>query len=53
MKRKQKHHITMPMQNNKIFTALKMKNLMENDNIPPIPTPNTDRGSHHLGSSKK
>ena len=32
MKKKQKHWPTTPMQNNKIFTALKMKKIqMEND----------------------
>ena len=47
MKRKQKHHTTTSMQNSHIMMALKTENFqIENGDIPPIPTPNTDRRSH-------
>ena len=53
-----KHRITTPMQNNKISTAVKNETFcVENDDIPPIPTPNTDIGHplepSHLGSSNE
>ena len=47
MKRKQKHHTTTPMQKQSHYYGIKNEEFqMENDDIPPIPTPNTDRRSH-------